>query len=252
MAVLPSRCGARRAVYNSMGHSRGRAWVESRRCAHAPAYGAGERNSMEQSEQEKLRQEVDEVLHGQKQPQGPEKFPQNDYSNVRHVIGVVSGKGGVGKSLVCGTLAVELARRGAKAGILDADVTGPSIPRMMGLAGGARPRRGRAHRPRAHQGRHQGHERQPRPGERDRPRDLARARGGRRHQAVLGGLCLGRARLPARGHAPGNRRRAPHRLPVPAGRRHRDRELPAGPRADGRGQGREHGQHDAGARARPR
>ena len=90
---------------------------------------------MEQNEQERLRQEVDEVLHGSKQPQGPERFPQNDYSNVRHVIGVVSGKGGVGKSLVCGTLAVELARRGAKVGILDADVTGPSIPRMMGLAG---------------------------------------------------------------------------------------------------------------------
>ena len=62
-------------------------------------------------------------------------FAQNDYSNVRHVIGVVSGKGGVGKSLVCGVLAVELARRGAKVGILDADVTGPSIPRMMGLSG---------------------------------------------------------------------------------------------------------------------
>ena len=90
---------------------------------------------MEASDQEKLRQEVDEVLHGSKQPSGPEMFAQNDYSNVRHVIGVVSGKGGVGKSLVCGTLAVELARRGAKVGILDADVTGPSIPRMMGLAG---------------------------------------------------------------------------------------------------------------------
>lgn len=90
---------------------------------------------MEQSDQERLRQEVDEVLHGQKQPQGPEFFKQNDYSNVRHVIGVVSGKGGVGKSLVCGTLAVELARRGAKVGILDADVTGPSIPKMLGLSG---------------------------------------------------------------------------------------------------------------------
>ena len=90
---------------------------------------------MEQSDQERLRQEVDEVLHGQKQPQGPEFFKQNDYSTVRHVIGVVSGKGGVGKSLVCGTLAVELARRGAKVGILDADVTGPSIPKMLGLSG---------------------------------------------------------------------------------------------------------------------
>ena len=90
---------------------------------------------MDQNEQEKLRQEVDEVLHGQKQPQEPVGFAQNDYSNIHHVIGVMSGKGGVGKSLVCGILAVELARRGARVGILDADITGPSIPRMMGLAG---------------------------------------------------------------------------------------------------------------------
>lgn len=90
---------------------------------------------MDQSEQEKLRQEVDEVLHGSSQPAEPQGFQQNDYSNIRHVIGVMSGKGGVGKSLVCGILAVELARRGARVGILDADVTGPSIPRMMGLAG---------------------------------------------------------------------------------------------------------------------
>ncbi|MBM6675445.1 Mrp/NBP35 family ATP-binding protein [Olsenella uli] len=89
---------------------------------------------MDQNEQDKLRQEVDEVLHGQKQPQEPAGFQQNDYSNIRHVIGVMSGKGGVGKSLVCGILAVELARRGARVGILDADITGPSIPRMMGLA----------------------------------------------------------------------------------------------------------------------
>lgn len=89
---------------------------------------------MDQNEQDKLRQEVDEVLHGQKQPSEPTGFQQNDYSNIRHVIGVVSGKGGVGKSLVCGILAVELARRGARVGILDADITGPSVPRMMGLA----------------------------------------------------------------------------------------------------------------------
>ena len=55
-------------------------------------------------------------------------------SRVRHLIGVVSGKGGVGKSAVTGILAVELARTGAKVGILDADITGPSIPRMFGMA----------------------------------------------------------------------------------------------------------------------
>lgn len=90
---------------------------------------------MDEQEQEKLRQEVDEALHGPKQPSAPVKEPQNSKSNVRHVIGVVSGKGGVGKSLVCGLLAVELARRGAKVGILDADITGPSIPKMFGLSG---------------------------------------------------------------------------------------------------------------------
>lgn len=90
---------------------------------------------MEANDQEKLRQEVDEVLHGQKQAQPPQQVEQNDCSHVRHVIGVVSGKGGVGKSLVCGILAVNLARRGARVGILDADITGPSVPRMMGLAG---------------------------------------------------------------------------------------------------------------------
>lgn len=62
-------------------------------------------------------------------------YAENDLSKVRHVIGVVSGKGGVGKSMVCGILAVELARRGNKVGILDADITGPSVPRMFGMAG---------------------------------------------------------------------------------------------------------------------
>ncbi len=49
-------------------------------------------------------------------------------------LAVLSGKGGVGKSLVAGLLAVALARKGFKMGILDADVTGPSIPRMFGVA----------------------------------------------------------------------------------------------------------------------
>lgn len=54
-------------------------------------------------------------------------------SSVRRVIGVVSGKGGVGKSLVAGLLAVLLRRRGLRSAILDADLTGPSIPHMFGL-----------------------------------------------------------------------------------------------------------------------
>ena len=59
--------------------------------------------------------------------------PMNKASNVKHVIGVVSGKGGVGKSLVTSMLAVTMQRRGYKTAILDADITGPSIPKAFGL-----------------------------------------------------------------------------------------------------------------------
>ena len=59
--------------------------------------------------------------------------PQNVGSNVKHVIGVVSGKGGVGKSLVTGLMATLLKRRGYATAVLDADITGPSIPRMFGV-----------------------------------------------------------------------------------------------------------------------
>ncbi len=63
--------------------------------------------------------------------------PQNKASNVKRVIGVVSGKGGVGKSLVTSMLAVTMQRRGYKTAILDADVTGPSIPISFGLKCGS-------------------------------------------------------------------------------------------------------------------
>ena len=59
----------------------------------------------------------------------------NAYSNIKHVIGVVSGKGGVGKSFVTSSLAVQRAKAGYKVGILDADITGPSIPKMFGAHG---------------------------------------------------------------------------------------------------------------------
>ena len=59
----------------------------------------------------------------------------NPYSRVNKVIAVVSGKGGVGKSLVTGLLAAELQRRGHNCAVLDADVTGPSIPRCFGISG---------------------------------------------------------------------------------------------------------------------
>ena len=62
---------------------------------------------------------------------------QNAFSDIKHVIGVVSGKGGVGKSFVTGSLANRLAAKGFRVGILDADITGPSIPKMYGLKGAA-------------------------------------------------------------------------------------------------------------------
>ena len=62
--------------------------------------------------------------------------PANKASNVKRVIGVVSGKGGVGKSLMTSMLAVTMNRRGYKTAILDADITGPSIPKSFGLKGG--------------------------------------------------------------------------------------------------------------------
>lgn len=65
----------------------------------------------------------------------PQEFEENNLSEVKRVIAVLSGKGGVGKSLVTGSLAVELARAGHKVGILDADITGPSIPKMFGMSG---------------------------------------------------------------------------------------------------------------------
>lgn len=58
-----------------------------------------------------------------------------DKKDVRHVIAIMSGKGGVGKSLVTALLAGSLARAGYRVGVLDADVTGPSIPKLFGVRG---------------------------------------------------------------------------------------------------------------------
>lgn len=57
----------------------------------------------------------------------------NKNSHVKHVIGIVSGKGGVGKSFVTASLASEMRKKGKKVAIMDADITGPSIPKMFGI-----------------------------------------------------------------------------------------------------------------------
>ena len=59
--------------------------------------------------------------------------PTGEYNSIKHVIGVVSGKGGVGKSMVTSSLAVLMSKLGFKVGILDADITGPSIPKSFGI-----------------------------------------------------------------------------------------------------------------------
>jgi Mrp family chromosome partitioning ATPase len=59
--------------------------------------------------------------------------PGNQLSQIKHVIAVMSGKGGVGKSSVAALLALGLQRLGKQAGILDADITGPSVPTLLGV-----------------------------------------------------------------------------------------------------------------------
>ena len=68
-------------------------------------------------------------------PQAPQDLrePLNAFSHVKHVIAVVSGKGGVGKSMVTASLARMMREQGFSVGILDADITGPSIPKMYGI-----------------------------------------------------------------------------------------------------------------------
>ncbi|MHB8928013.1 MAG: Mrp/NBP35 family ATP-binding protein [Bacillota bacterium] len=65
--------------------------------------------------------------------------PAPSYNQIKRVVAVMSGKGGVGKSSVAGLLAVDLTRKGFKVGILDADITGPSIPKEFGIRGPVNP-----------------------------------------------------------------------------------------------------------------
>ncbi len=75
-----------------------------------------------------------EQINKAKKTQGPMfELPLHPEAKVKHVIAVGSGKGGVGKSTITSILAVMLARRGLSVGIMDADLTGPSIPQAFGL-----------------------------------------------------------------------------------------------------------------------
>jgi len=80
---------------------------------------------------------VEVTFHTRVRPSGSGKADADPIAGVRNTIAVASGKGGVGKSTVAANLAVALSKAGAKVGLLDADVYGPSIPLMMGQ--GAKP-----------------------------------------------------------------------------------------------------------------
>ncbi len=69
----------------------------------------------------------------ERQDNGIQKAPMNSLSDVKKVIGIVSGKGGVGKSSITSLLATASQRQGNKTAILDADITGPSIPKAFGI-----------------------------------------------------------------------------------------------------------------------
>ena len=77
--------------------------------------------------------ELDKAIEEKFGHKKPQQFVTNGRNNIKHIIGVVSGKGGVGKSFVTSMIAVNLSKRGFKVGILDSDITGPSIPKSFGI-----------------------------------------------------------------------------------------------------------------------
>jgi Mrp family chromosome partitioning ATPase len=84
----------------------------------------------EMNEEEKTR--LREVLQSSRQQQQP-NFPAGNLNRIKTVIAVMSGKGGVGKSTVAAMIAVGLRRMGLRVGVLDSDITGPSIPKLFGV-----------------------------------------------------------------------------------------------------------------------
>ena len=94
---------------------------------------------MTKQELEELRNKIQSGMVAATKTQGSAPLPPGinrlERKGIRNVVAIMSGKGGVGKSFVTGFLAVQLTRLGYKVGILDADVTGPSIAKMFGLKG---------------------------------------------------------------------------------------------------------------------
>jgi len=94
---------------------------------------------MTKQELEELRNKIKSGMAASTKTQGASPLPPGinrlERKGIRNVVAIMSGKGGVGKSFVTGFLAVQLTRLGYKVGILDADVTGPSIAKMFGLKG---------------------------------------------------------------------------------------------------------------------
>lgn len=83
------------------------------------------------------RNKMIEISNEQKEKKYDFNIKTNVMSSFKHVIGVVSGKGGVGKSSVTAMMAVEMNRKGYRTAVLDADITGPSIPKAYGIKGKA-------------------------------------------------------------------------------------------------------------------
>lgn len=73
------------------------------------------------------------IKMAENQQKGPIQKLENKFGNIKNVIAVMSGKGGVGKSLVTAMLAASAADKGFKVGVMDADITGPSIPKQFGV-----------------------------------------------------------------------------------------------------------------------